>query len=459
MALTPRKNSGFSAPHVRNRWPTWIARTSPVFALAAAVACSSAGDSDSTDGLSAIYGGSASGPEDDAVVYIQSEVKAGTLSTCTGALVATNLVLTALHCVARGVSIDIACDENGKSFNGDHVGESYGASGITVLTGATTKTKLAKVKEVVRPSTNRICNSDIAFLVLDKDVTSLTPLKVRYKTPVKKGESFTAIGYGVNDTGAAESTRLRRKNVMVRATGPNVSEEGLPIASREFEVTQAACRGDSGGPALSTATGAVLGVVSRGGDCKSDFGQVYTMAYDFAELFGRAETASGKKIVDESETSNETEDAGTKDAGPSEPSDAGPVKPGDAGPDQPVPPPPSPPPSQPDASAPPPQDAGPAPMPDAGKSDAGRPDTGRPDNDDVEESELESDDESDPGTPRKRTQTPRSQVPSGYTKAINPQGCSFVASTAIGGSSSVGRFAIAGLAVGLLLARRRRQRR
>src|SRR5262249_1689343 len=46
--------------------------------------------------------------------------------------------------------------------------------------------------------------------------------------------------------------------------GPSVDD--IPVAPSEFQVGESICEGDSGGPALDATTGAVVGVVSRGGN-------------------------------------------------------------------------------------------------------------------------------------------------------------------------------------------------
>jgi secreted trypsin-like serine protease len=57
------------------------------------------------------------------------------------------------------------------------------------------------------------------------------------------------------------------------------------------------CHGDSGGPAISQSTGAVIGVVSRGGDCGEDFGHVYTSTSGFADLVDKAIHLAGAQAA------------------------------------------------------------------------------------------------------------------------------------------------------------------
>jgi hypothetical protein len=56
-------------------------------------------------------------------------------------------------------------------------------------------------------------------------------------------------------------TRQTRDNVKVVDVGPAHS-----LGPAEFQTGESACSGDSGGPAVASETGAVLGVLSRGGN-------------------------------------------------------------------------------------------------------------------------------------------------------------------------------------------------
>ncbi len=69
------------------------------------------------------------------------------------------------------------------------------------------------------------------------------------------------------------------------AQGKMVSASKTPLGLHEFEVGMSICQGDSGGPAISEQTGAVIGVVSRGGHCDENFGHIYTTTTGFDEMF------------------------------------------------------------------------------------------------------------------------------------------------------------------------------
>jgi hypothetical protein len=223
-------------------------------------------------------------------------------SLCSGALVAPNVVLTARHCVTRTVPGGIACDEAGNSRNGTHFRDDIPATSIRIFTGQTPAgaAPRATAKHIRYPQSSVLCNMDIAFIVLDRDVAGIAPLAVRTQRPVVAGETIRAVGYGRNNTGDAPQTRLRREGVRVLAAGPQfVAARGTVVASREFEVTQSICSGDSGGPAISEQTGAVIGVVSRGGDCSNDYGQIYTTTRGFPNLFTEVQALAGRSLVEE----------------------------------------------------------------------------------------------------------------------------------------------------------------
>jgi hypothetical protein len=70
----------------------------------------------------------------------------------------------------------------------------------------------------------------------------------------------TVVGWGVSDKSSDPATRQQRTGVTVLTVGPASS-----LGPAEFEVGESGCAGDSGGPALAS-SGAVLGVLSRGGN-------------------------------------------------------------------------------------------------------------------------------------------------------------------------------------------------
>jgi MYXO-CTERM domain-containing protein len=84
--------------------------------------------------------------------------------------------------------------------------------------------------------------------------------------------------------------------------GKTISASQTSLATNEFEVGLSICQGDSGGPAISETTGAIVGVVSRGGNCTDTSGHIYTSLTAFASVFQAAFALAGGAPVDESGT-------------------------------------------------------------------------------------------------------------------------------------------------------------
>lgn len=244
----------------------------------------------------AIIAGRPSGAEQDAVVLL-FHAGAGH-QTCTATMLAPNLLVTARHCVGHA-------NESG-------IVEDWAASDLRVFVGKQAFSTLredeskyaAAGREVVVPS-SRSFYPDVALVVLERDVdTPVATLRIDGGASV--GELLDVVGFGLDETGARTPARMQRTGLEVYAIGPARSRIGEPLAKGELVFGEAACSGDSGGPAFSSATGALVGIASRVGNGTTpsadapaafcvgdDTDDVYTDLSPVADVVSRAFVAAG----------------------------------------------------------------------------------------------------------------------------------------------------------------------
>lgn len=252
------------------------ARALATFSLLSCVTAACSLETSPTDELgavrSAVIKGKPSDSSQDSVILLiyYDPAQSRTVGACTGTLLAPNLVLTARHCVGDTDPV-AACDAKGNAIEYGVVRGDHPPKSLYVFTGKdrpnlTQKLNpAAKGAKIVDSGSKTLCNQDIALVVLDAAIEGAAISPVRLSSDVSVGELITAIGWGVTDKTAEPAQRQQRPNVKIVSVGPS-SSTTVGVAPNEFEVGESICSGDSGGPAIDPDTGAVVGVVSRGGN-------------------------------------------------------------------------------------------------------------------------------------------------------------------------------------------------
>lgn len=172
---------------------------------------------------------------EDAIVRIVTDV------TCTGTLIAEDLVLTAHHCVA-------ARDGSGRTLRRDQDPQNISVE----LGGDYLPWGEVTVRAVVSPDCGYSAgDGDIAILVLSRRLIGLPTLAPRLQAAPKQDEHVTPFGFG--------RCALSRDAIhLVPRPGGGIGT----IAPAHFVATASICPGDSGGPARSDLGGDVVGVIS-----------------------------------------------------------------------------------------------------------------------------------------------------------------------------------------------------
>ncbi len=250
----------------------------PSFVLAAACSSPSSGPERSSpsgenvgQASSPVIKGKNSDKSQDAVVLlIHYDPAAGQVASCTGTLLSPRLVLTARHCVAD-TDESAACDVAGTPLAQGVVRGNHPATTMYVFTGPTRPDfQAGNVKpsgvgmKILDDGGKNLCNHDIAMVVLKEPIADAKISPIRLDGAITRGEIVTAIGWGVTEKTPSPDIRQQRTGIKVIGIGPDDTGNSA-VPPNEFQVGESICSGDSGGPALAD-TGAIIGVVSRGGN-------------------------------------------------------------------------------------------------------------------------------------------------------------------------------------------------
>jgi secreted trypsin-like serine protease len=268
-------------------------RVSAVFILLLASAgCASSSSSPQATRHQRIVGGTPSDASQDGVVLITTDQ-----FSCTGSLIAPNLVLTARHCVsnfdeqtdkisgdldAASLTISVGADASADNQGGPDQGPDNGGYGPgggpdgpgggqggpdappDDPGGGAGPDGGAHGMRLFHENVDTLDQNDIALIQLDQDLAGPI-IKIR-EIAVNVGETVTAVGYGEDGHGQLTDGRQQRTGMQIVGVGPaslSYQNETIQVPGGEIAATEGTCHGDSGGPILD-AQGQVVGVTSRG---------------------------------------------------------------------------------------------------------------------------------------------------------------------------------------------------
>lgn len=281
-----------------------------LFPLSAAVLLAGCSAEDATlTGLAreAIINGEPSDETEDEVVRLTVR-RPTSVGSCSGTLIAPDVLVTALHCVAyRRNEGTFSCAPDGSltshSEGAGELGAPLEPQNVEVYFGAASgNTPDARGMKIFGSGSTQVCRSDIAVVVLDTALGSkFVPL--RFGRNVRYGERVRVVGYGGTETGTS-GVRKTRDNVKVTAVGDFGGVKGSSTtAPNTFVTPEGGCQGDSGGPAYAQETGALVGTYSLSHSaCTSPSvrnGYVVTAAYE--DLLRKGLEFAGREPVIEPE--------------------------------------------------------------------------------------------------------------------------------------------------------------
>lgn len=241
--------------------------------------CGSAGAEDVGTIAQPIVNGVSAGASAPQVVRLVPTVATPGGYFCSGVLIAPSVVLTARHCVSRvEASPPMNCSSDGTTISGGSVAQDYPADKLGVIVGDG-NTIRAKGTNIFRPAAKTLCNADISLMVLEQPITDVPIVQLRLDAPVTQDETVTATGWGLSNNSTGFTLR-QRTDVPIVDLGPFQSTIDRTLGPNEFSIGESTCEGDSGGPIVDSKTGAVLGVVSRGGNLNPAAAPAYVKCVD-----------------------------------------------------------------------------------------------------------------------------------------------------------------------------------
>lgn len=195
--------------------------------------------------------------QDSTVFFMQGE------ESCSGTLIAPNLILTARHCIAE-MTGELECQTFGPTAAASTIRVKVG-----VNSGFNTGTFVATGKKIFVPTTDSSCGFDVALIQLTADMKGAKVSPVRF-TKLAANEPAVTVGYGVDENDQDLPTRMQR-STSILGVGPKAvsykMKDGKTFTyetpAGDIVTGESTCFGDSGGP-LFDMKGSIVGITSRG---------------------------------------------------------------------------------------------------------------------------------------------------------------------------------------------------
>ncbi|KAJ2547660.1 hypothetical protein EV175_005131, partial [Coemansia sp. RSA 1933] len=272
-----------------------------------------------------IIGGSAvTGDNFNFVAFIQGNIDGVGTFSCTGSLIASNIVMTAGHCMYATESDPFTAGDYQVGFSHER------PSDDTLFQGHSVSRVIANPDFSMKTLKN-----DILLLVLADNISTseATPVKI-YNGDLAAGSTITAAGFGVTDPNDEDSVPSQLMEVDLK-TGTTAYCKSIwytfdpsTQACTDGTAGKDTCQGDSGGPLVTTAGGqvAVFGITSFGpttednptGLCaQAGSSGYYTRAGAFVDWIASSTgmdvsdfAITGKSIPDTSDIEDDSSDSG-----------------------------------------------------------------------------------------------------------------------------------------------------